>query len=139
MRNLNLCQFIGRIGKDIDLRYTPSGDAVANFSIACGDDYKDKQGNKVEQTEWINLVAFGKLAEIIGQYCKKGSKIYCSGNMKTRKWQDQSGNNRYTTEVRINQMEMLDSKGDGQQSSGAPNVNQAAQEEAAFDDDPIPF
>ena len=108
--DLNQCNFIGRIGKDLELKYTPSGTAVLNISIACGDDYKDKSGYKVEQTNWINLVFFGKLAEITGQYCHKGSKIFVSGKQVTRKWQDKEGNDRYTTEIVVNNMQMLDSK-----------------------------
>ena len=104
--DLNRCDFIGRLGKDPEMRSTASGDQVANFSIACGWKNKQKEG-----TEWVNIVAFGKLAEIIGQYLKKGSKIYISGGMRTRKWQDQSGANRYSTEIVAKDMIMLDSKG----------------------------
>ena len=110
-KDLNQCNFIGRVGKDIELKYTAGGSAVANFSIACGDDYKDKQGNKVEQTNWISIVIFGKLAEICGQYLTKGSQVYISGKQVTRKWQDQSGADRYTTEIVASEMQMLGSKG----------------------------
>ncbi len=102
-KDLNLCQFIGRIGKDIELKYMPNGDAVANFSIACGDDYKDKQtGQKVEQTNWINVVAFRRLAEILGEYCNKGDQVYISGKQRTRKYQAQDGSDRYSTEIVAN-------------------------------------
>ena len=103
--DLNNCSFIGRLGKDPEIRYIPDGSAVANFSIACGWKTKTKEG-----TEWINIVAFGKLAEIIGQYLNKGSKIYISGGMRTRKWQDNSGADRYRTEIVAKDMIMLDSK-----------------------------
>ena len=103
--DLNNCSFIGRLGKDPEIRYIPDGSAVANFSIACGWKTKTKEG-----TEWISIVAFGKLAEIIGQYLNKGSKIYISGGMRTRKWQDNSGADRYRTEIIAKDMIMLDSK-----------------------------
>lgn len=115
-KDLNLCQFIGRLGRDIELKYTANGQAVANFSIACGDDYKDKNGAKVEQTNWVNIVMFGKVAELAAQYMSKGSKCYVSGKQVTRKWQDKNGQDRYSTEVIANEMQFLDSKGDsGQQ------------------------
>ena len=104
--DLNQCNFIGRLGRDPEMRTMPNGDQVANFSIACGWKSKQKEG-----TEWINIVAFGKLAEIIGQYLNKGSKIYISGGMRTRKWQDQSGADRYSVEIVAKDMIMLDSKG----------------------------
>jgi len=87
-RNLNSCSFIGRLGKDPEIKNMPNGNAVANFGIAVGDDYKDKQGQKVEQTNWVNVVIFGKLAEICGQYLTKGSQVYINGKFVTRKWQD---------------------------------------------------
>ena len=97
-KDLNLCQFIGRLGKDPEVRYTPDGKAVANFSIACSDDYKAKSGEKIEQTNWIKIVAWGRLAEICGEYLKKGSQVYIAGKQVTRKWQDKDGNDRYSTE-----------------------------------------
>ena len=109
--DLNQCQFIGRLGKDPETRYTASGDAVANFSIACSESWKDKtSGQKVEKTEWVNCVAFKKLAEIIGEYLKKGSQVYVSGKMQTRKWQDKSGNDRWSTEVVVKDMQMIGSR-----------------------------
>lgn len=108
MKDLNLCQFIGRLGSDPEVKYMPSGTAVANFSIACNDDYKDKEtGEEVKRTEWVRIVIFGKLADVAGQYLKKGSQVYVSGKMTTRKWQDKSGVDRYTTEVNVNNMQML--------------------------------
>ena len=118
-KDLNQCNFIGRLGKDIELKYTANGSAVANFSIACSDDYKDKSGNKVEQTNWINVVIFGKLAEIAGQYLEKGKQCYISGKQVTRKWQDQSGNDRYSTEIVANEMQLL-----GGRSDSAPQQRQ---------------
>ena len=106
-RDLNDCKFIGRIGKDIELKYLPAGDAVINFSIACNDDYKDKSGEIVKRTEWINLVAFKRSAEIIAQYMGKGDQIFVSTKQKTRKWTDRDGNDRYSTENEIMGFQML--------------------------------
>lgn len=125
-KDLNLCQFIGRLGKDPEMRYTPAGAAVANFSIASSEQWKDKQsGEKQERTEWVRIVAFNRLAEVIGEYLKKGSKIYISGRMQTRKWQDDSGADRYSTEIVANNMQMLDTKG-----SGGPQYNDSDYPEA---------
>ena len=140
--DLNRCEFIGRLGQDPEIRYMPNGDAVANISIACGESWKDKNtGEKQERTEWVRVSAFKKLAEIIGEYLHKGSQVYISGKMRTRKWQDKDGNDRYTTEIIADQMQMLDSR------SGAQNDNQSPQEPAnavpepqgGFDDSDIPF
>src|SRR6056300_1168388 len=119
-KDLNLCQFIGRLGRDPEVRHTGDGRAIASFSIACSDDYRGKDGNKVEQTNWINIVAFGRLAEIIQEYVTKGSLIYISGKQITRKWQDQQGNGRYTTEVVANEMQMLGGKGENVGGSNKP-------------------
>ena len=143
-KDLNQCNFIGRIGKDIELKYMPSGKAVANFSIACSDDYKNKEtGQQVEQTNWVNIVAFGRLAEIIGEYCHKGSKVFVSGKQVTRKWQDQSGADKWTTEINANDLQMLDSRNSDSSSIEKPNATAAKPEAPApsandFDDD-IPF
>jgi len=145
-KDLNKWMGIGRIGKDIELRYLPDGKAVANFSIACGDDYKDKGGNKVERTEWVNIVAFGKLADILGQYCGKGSQVYIEGKLQTRKWQDQQGQDKYTTEIVADQMQMLGGKGAGN-ASGQSDAGSSRREPVpqsgggGFDDfdDDIPF
>lgn len=129
-RDLNLCQFIGRLGKDPEIRYMPNGNAVANFSIACGDDYKDKNtGQNVEQTNWVNVVIFGRLAEIVQQYVHRSSKIYISGKQVTRKWQDQSGQDRYTTEIVAENMQMLDGKPEGGQGNQGQQYNQAPQQQ----------
>lgn len=137
--DLNLCQFIGRLGKDPESRSMPSGQAVTNFRIACGSSWKDKDtGEKKEQTEWVSIVAFGKLAEICGQYLKKGSQVYCQGRLKTRKWQDKEGKDRYTTEVVLDQMQMLGGKSSGTTQAPA-STPAAAPAEKAFEDDDIPF
>tara|TARA_R110002073_G_C9208488_1_gene558775 strand:+ start:235 stop:678 length:444 start_codon:yes stop_codon:yes gene_type:complete len=145
-RDLNLCQFIGRLGQEPEVRYLPNGDAVANISIAVGDDYKDKSGNKVEQTEWVRVTAFRGQAEIIGKYLEKGSQVYVSGKMKTRKWQAQDGSDRYSTEIVASEMQMLDSRGQDSQQSAAVSPPSVAQPTAqgnfqapdGFDQD-IPF
>lgn len=135
-KDLNYCSFIGRIGKELETKFTASGSAVLNFSIACSDDYKDKAGKELKQTNWINVVAFGKLAEIIGQYCAKGSKIFVSGKLTVRKWQDQSGTDRYTTEVVAGEMQMLDTR---QQSSQGQSANQSQSAPIDDFDSQIPF
>ena len=137
-KDLNRCDFIGRLGKDVETRFTPDGKAIASFSIACSDDYKDKQGNKVEQTEWVNISAFGKLAEICAQYLKKGSRVYCSGKFNTRKWQDNDGNDRYSTGIKLVDMQMLDTKSDSQSSNFSQAPAQPQTTTTDFEDD-IPF
>lgn len=116
MSDLNQCNFIGRLGKDPETRYMPNGNAVTNFSIAVGEQWKDKAtGQKQEKTEWVNISAFGKLAEIMGQYLVKGSQVLISGKLTTDKWQDNDGNDRYTTKVIANTMQMLGSRDESQQ------------------------
>ena len=110
-RGINKVILIGHLGADPDIRYMPSGEPVANLSLATSESWKDgNTGETREKTEWHRVVAFRKLAEIIGQYCKKGSKLYIEGRLQTRKWQDQNGQDRYTTEIICDQMQMLDSK-----------------------------
>jgi single-strand DNA-binding protein len=120
MKDLNQCNFIGRLGQDVDMKYTATGSAVANLSIACQDDYKDKAGAKIEQTNWVRVVMFGKLAEITGQYAHKGSKIYVSGKQVTRTWDNKEGVKQYTTEIVANEMQLLDSKSEGGQQQRQP-------------------
>lgn len=141
-KDLNLCQFIGRMGNDPDIRVTQSGITTASFDLACGDDYKDKTtGQKVEQTNWIRCVAFGRLAEIIKDYTHKGSKVYVSGKQSTRKWQDQNGQDRYTTEIVANELQMLDSNPAGQQQGyqdqqGYQQPQQGYQQQAQYAQQP---
>lgn len=140
--DLNLCQFIGRLGRDPETRSLPSGSAVVNFSIACGKSWKDKDsGEKKEQTEWVTVVAFGKLAEICGQYLKKGGQVYIAGEMRTRKWQDKEGRDRYSTEVVADRMQMLGSKpsGDNEERRAAAPTAPATAGKDNFEDDDIPF
>lgn len=107
---INQCNFIGRLGRDPEVKYAQSGDAICNFSLACAEQWKDKQGNKQEKTEWINVVLWGKLGEIAGQYLQKGSLCFVSGKVTTRKWQDKEGATRYTTEIVAREMKMLSPK-----------------------------
>jgi single-strand DNA-binding protein len=132
--DLNRCEFIGRLGADVDIRYTVQGRAVANFNIAVGRKWKDKQTNEnVESTEWIRIVAFNRLAEICSEYLKKGSQIFVSGELKTRKWQDKSGQDHLTTEIVAHEMQMF---GGGQRQEAKPH--QEPEPPANFDDS-IPF
>ena len=119
MASVNKVIIVGNLGKDPETRYAPSGDAVTNIFVATTETWKDKaSGEKREATEWHLVVFFGKLAEIAGQYLKKGSQVYLEGKLKTRKWQDKDGQDRYTTEINADEMKMLGSKGDGQQQEG---------------------
>jgi single-strand DNA-binding protein len=113
-RGVNKAILIGNLGRDPETRYTQGGSAVARFSIATSESWRDKQtGEQQERTEWHNVVCFARLAEIAGEYLKKGSKVYIEGRIQTRKWQDQNGQDRYTTEIIANEMQMLDSRGGG--------------------------
>ncbi|HEX4869516.1 MAG TPA: single-stranded DNA-binding protein [Moraxellaceae bacterium] len=115
MRGVNKVILVGNLGRDPEVRYLPSGGAVANVTIATSEVWKDKNtGQQQEQTEWHRVVFYGKLAEIAGEYLKKGSKVYVEGSLHTRKWQDkQTGQDRYSTEIKANTMQMLDSRGQG--------------------------
>lgn len=127
--DLNQANFIGRLGKDPEIRYTQSGQAAASFSIAVGSKWKDKNtGQQNENTEWVNLVAFGKLAEIMGEYLRKGSQIFVTAKFRTRKWQDQSGADRYTSEFVVENMQMLDSRQGGQTQGNQGNNNYQGQQ-----------
>ena len=120
-KGVNKVILIGNVGKDPDVRYMPNGNAVANVTLATSESWKDKNsGETQERTEWHRIVFFRRLAEIVGEYVKKGSKLYIEGKLQTRKWQDQSGQDRYTTEIVADQMQMLDSRGGGGGGSSAP-------------------
>jgi single-strand DNA-binding protein len=143
-RGLNKVMIIGNLGSDPEIKYMPSGDAAATLSVATTDSYKDKQsGEQVEKTEWHRVVAFGRLAEIMGEYLKKGSKVYVEGSLQTRKWQDKSGGERYTTEIKAREMQMLDSRGGAGMGSSAAMPASGASAPApamvAEVDDEIPF
>ena len=112
MASVNKVILIGNLGRDPEIRYMPNGDAVANFSMATTESWKDKQGQRQDKTEWHNIVMFRRQAEIAGEYLKKGSSVYIEGRLQTRKWQDKDGNDRYTTEIVADQMKMLGSRGE---------------------------
>ena len=149
MRGVNRVTLIGNIGKDPETRYLPSGGAVTNVTLATSETWKDKQtGQAQERTEWHRVVFFNRLAEIAGEYLKKGSKVYIEGSLRTRKWQDQSGQDRYTTEIVAGEMQMLShAKQDGRDSqsndyasagaTGGDHPQQSAGDE--FFNDDIPF
>ena len=143
MSSVNKVILVGHLGKDPEIRSFSNGDQVANVSLATTDKWKDKQtGEPKEATEWHNLVFIGRQAEIAGQYLKKGSQIYVEGSIRTRKWQDKEGNDRYTTEVRVSNMQMLGGRTGGEQSARPaqrPSPQQA--NGGGFDDmqDDIPF
>jgi single-strand DNA-binding protein len=118
-RGINKVILIGNLGADPETRAMPSGMTVANIRVATSESWKDKQsGENKERTEWHNVAMFGRLGEIAGEYLKKGSKVYIEGSLRTRKWQDKSGNDRYTTEIIANEMQMLDSRGGGGMGGG---------------------
>jgi single-strand DNA-binding protein len=148
-RGINKVILIGNLGKDPETRYMPSGGAVTNVTLATSESWKDKNtGEQQERTEWHRVVFFNRLAEIAGEYLRKGSKVYVEGSLRTRKWQGQDGQDRYTTEIVGNEMQMLDSKGGSAAFDSAPPAQRsAAQPQSAkaaaipendFDDD-IPF
>lgn len=113
MASVNKVILIGNLGKDPETRYLPSGDAVTNISVATTDTWKDKSGEKQEHTEWHRVAFFGKTAEIAGEYLKKGSPVYVEGRIRTRKWQDKEGQDRYSTEIVADRMQLLGGRGGG--------------------------
>jgi len=146
MASLNKVMLIGNLGKDPEVRYTTSGQAVASFSIATSEKFKNRNGEMEERTEWHNVVLWGRQAEIAGEYLAKGRTVFIEGRLQTRKWQDKEGKDRYTTEIVGDRMQMLGGKGEGgsgRQGGGRPGgeYNSApAYEEPAFNpDDDIPF
>ncbi|MGD9152614.1 MAG: single-stranded DNA-binding protein [Gammaproteobacteria bacterium] len=145
-RGINKAILIGNLGADPEVRYMPSGGAVTTISIATSEQWKDKEtGAQQERTEWHRVVFFNRLAEIVGEYLKKGSKVYIEGSIRTRKWTDKTGNDRYTTEIVANEMQMLDRK-DSSTTYAQPAApmgnktatNKSSAGEEALDDD-IPF
>ncbi|QSX30618.1 single-stranded DNA-binding protein [Shewanella cyperi] len=126
-RGVNKVILVGNLGQDPEVRYMPNGNAVANITVATSESWKDNQGQQQERTEWHRVVMFGKLAEIAGEYLRKGSQVYLEGKLQTRKWKDQSGQDRYTTEIVVDQsgsMQMLGGRAQGQ-GQGAPMGGQA--------------
>jgi single-strand DNA-binding protein len=152
MASVNKVILVGNLGADPEVRYMPSGDAITNARIATTDSWKDKNGEKQEKTEWHRVSFFGKLAEIAGEYLKKGSQIYVEGRLQTRKWQDKEGQDRYTTEIVADKMQMLGGRSGGgnsfevmdKESGGAAPASKPAKPAKTggeFDDfeDDIPF
>ncbi len=151
--SVNKVILIGRLGKDPETRYMTNGEAVTNATLATSENWKDKSGEKQEKTEWHNLVFYRRLAEIAGEYLKKGSQIYVEGKLQTRKWQTKEGQDRYTTEIIVNEMTMLGGKSSGAGSfevvekptassgSAAAPAKAAPAAKSSFDnfDDDIPF
>lgn len=156
-KGVNKVILVGNLGQDPEVRYLPNGGAVANMTLATSESWRDKQtGEQKEQTEWHRVVLFGKLAEVAGEYLRKGSQVYIEGQLRTRKWQDQSGQDRYTTEINVPQiggvMQMLGGRQGGEQSGGQPEQRkpqqqrqqqqrapQASNEPPMDFDDDIPF
>ena len=154
-RGVNKAILVGNLGNDPDMRYTAGGAAVANISIATAESWRDKEsGEQQERTEWHRVVAFGRLAEIMGEYLRKGSQVYVEGRIQTRKWTDKEGQDRYTTEIVANELQMLGGRGGSggggstnyesspqpQQSAPAPQAAAPAAPAPADDfDDDIPF
>ncbi len=148
MRGVNKVILVGKVGGDPETRYMPNGNAVTNITLATSESWKDKQtGQQQERTEWHRVVFFGKLAEIVGQHVKKGQQLYVEGSLRTRKWQAQDGQDRYTTEIIVDmhgQMQMLGGKPGNEQaaqSRPSPQQQSAPQQRSAQDefDDDIPF
>lgn len=148
-RGINKVILVGNLGDDPKCSYTASGSAISNITVATSETWKDKQsGQPQERTEWHRVVFFNRLAEIAGEYLKKGSKVYVEGSLRTRKWQDQQGAERYTTEIVAAEMQMLDGRGDDKPKQSAPEQNKAPAPapvvfthdgfNESFDDD-IPF
>jgi single-strand DNA-binding protein len=145
-RGINKVILVGNLGQEPETRYMPSGSAVTNISVATSESWKDKEsGDQVDRTEWHRVAFFNRLAEIAGEYLHKGSQVYIEGRLRTRKWQDRDGHDRYTTEIIADQMQMLGSRGGAspgsfQKSSGSPAAQPtgAPQPEPEFDDE-IPF
>ncbi|MBP6096404.1 MAG: single-stranded DNA-binding protein [Methyloversatilis sp.] len=151
MASVNKVILVGNLGKDPETRYAPNGDAICNITLATTDSWKDKTtGEKKEMTEWHRVVFFNRLAEIAGQYLRKGSAVYVEGSLRTRKWQDKEGQDRYTTEIRADQMQMLGSRqgagggeghaggGAGSGSGGGDDFDQAPRQSAPRPSRPAP-
>lgn len=154
-RGINKVILIGNLGQDPELRYTGNGTAVCNLRLATSESYKDQDGQMVEKTEWHSIVAWSRLAEICGEYLKKGSRVYFEGSLQTRSWEDRDGNTRYTTEVKAREMMMLDSRGDHDGGSGGgydqprqqpqrqqstqPQYQSSMPDDAFSPDDDLPF
>ena len=142
MASVNKVILVGNLGRDPEVRYMPSGDAIANISVATTDSWKDKNGEKQERTEWHRVSFFGKLAEIVGEYLKKGSQVYVEGRLQTRKWTDKEGQDKYTTEIVADRMQMLGGKNKEQedrQTKPEPSAEPEPGSDFADMPDDVPF
>ena len=141
MASVNKVILVGNLGRDPEVRYTPGGSAVANFTLATTDRWNDPSGEKKERTEWHRIVVWGKQAEIAGEYLRKGRQVYVEGSLQTREWTDRDGNKRYTTEVRVQRFQMLGAR-PGEERQPVPAhgpMEEVAEPEAGFGEDDIPF
>lgn len=139
-RGINKVILVGNLGQDPEIRFMPSGNQVTTISIATSESWRDKEsGQKKEKTDWHRVVFFNKLAEIAGQYLKKGSQVYVEGSLHTRKWQDNDGNDRYSTEIKARDMQMLGGRGDSQAPQKSREQPPPQHEDDGFEDQEIPF
>lgn len=139
MASVNKVILVGNLGADPEVRYAPSGTAVANFSLATTDQWTNKEGGKEEKTEWHRIVAFGRLGEICGEYLHKGKQVYVEGRLQTRSWEDREGVKRYTTEIVANTMQMLGPKGKDGNTADRMGERPPVDEPLSIPDDEIPF
>lgn len=139
MRGVNKVIIIGVLGKDPEVRYLADGGAVANLSVATNEEWKDKNGEKQKRTEWHHLVFWKRLAEVVGEYLKKGSMIYVEGSLRTEKWQDKEGRDRYTTKIHVTELQMLGGGKDREKSATTEKRSEAPETGGADFDDDIPF
>jgi single-strand DNA-binding protein len=142
MGSVNKVILVGNLGRDAELRYTPSGAAVATLNLATTDVYKDREGQRKEDTQWHRVILWGKTAETLQDYLTKGKQIYVEGRLQTRKWKDKDGNDKYTTEVRGDRVVLLSGAGRGDASAEraeGPGHTEAPREPAELTDDDIPF
>jgi len=139
MASVNKVILIGNLGRDPEVRYTPSGSAVCNVSLATSRSWKDKQGDKQEETEWHNVVLYDRLAEVVGEFAKKGKPLYVEGRLKTRKWQDKDGADRYTTEVIAAEMQLLGGREGGEPAQQKTHAQMKRGNAADYDDNGPPF
>ena len=139
MSTLNKAQLIGNLGRDPEVRYTPNGTAVCNLSLATTNAWKDKAGERVEETEWHRVVFYDRLAEVVGEYLKKGRSIYVEGRLRTRKWDDKDGVAHYATEIIASDMQMLGSKPDDAKRVEGKNGDHSQHPMPPASDDDIPF
>jgi single-strand DNA-binding protein len=136
---VNKAMLIGRLGKDPEVRYTPDGTMVTNFNLATDEQWKDKNGEKVQKTEWHRIVTFGKLAEICGNYLVKGKLIFVEGRIQTRSWEDKDGVKRFTTEIIASNMQMLDSKAQSKADGSSLEASPVSSNNAGTPTDDVPF